>query len=147
MLRIIKLKRLILLSIIFTITSAQSASALFGSECRAPKSSYSNYQKQALSYKAQSEKAAVQIAEKLKKDLIACKADYKSFAYATNRTNLIKNKSNCGYLPLLDEYLYIPGTIEKNTATKNSYQVVVNNQKCFSPELVIEAQRALNLIK
>ena len=130
-----------------TLATAQPVNALFGSECKKPKVSYENYQSQARMYSAQAAKYKINNAEKLKKDTVACNADFKSFAYARNKSNVIKKKTDCKWLPLLDEYLYSQGTVESKNATKDSYQVVLNNQKCFSPELVIEAQRKLGIIK
>jgi hypothetical protein len=133
--------------IIFSIVCAQPASALFGSECRKPKASYENYKKEAQRFKTLSISQELANKEKLKKAIATCNADFKSYAYATKRTNVIKKKSDCGMLPLFNEFLIVPATYESMTASENAYRVVINNQKCFSPELVIEAQRALKMIK
>lgn len=130
-----------------TLATAQPVNALFGSECKKPKSSYEKYQSTARMYSAQAVKNKIANADKLKKDTAACNADFKSFAYARNKSIVIKKKADCKLLPLFDEYLYAQGTVESKNATKDSYQVVINNQKCFSPELVIEAQRRLGIIK
>ena len=41
----------------------------------------------------------------------------------------------------------ISNNYKANIELKNANQVILNNQKCFKPEQVVEAQRALGLIK
>ena len=141
--------RVISLALGFAVVFCQPANALFGSECKKPKASYENYQNQAQKFMSQANKSQSANKEKLKKDLAFCKSDFKSFIATRDKfeKQLIKSKKNCGIMAIFDEYIFTPGYAESSIATKNSYQVILNNQKCFSPELVIEAQRALKLIK
>lgn len=141
------LRRITLVASLILVATAHPTNALFGSECKKPKASYENYQSKARMYSAQAAKNKIANADKLKRDTAACNADFKSFAFARNKSIVIKKKADCIMLPLFDEYLYAQGTVESKNATKDSYQVVLNNQKCFSPELVIEAQRKLGIIK
>lgn len=135
-------------SLLLVVTS-QPTYAFFGSECKKPKASYENFQNQAQKLMLQANKSQSANKEKLKKDMAFCKSDFKSFIATRDKfeKQLIKSKKNCGLMSIFDEYLFTPGYSESIQATKDSYQVVLNNQKCFSPELVIEAQRKLGLIK
>ena len=135
--------------VLILITLAQPASALFNSECKKPKASYENYKNQANKFAQQANKSRIANKEKLAKDLAFCKSDFKTFIATRDKFEkaLIKSKNNCGIMAVFDEYLYTPGSAESSIASKNSYQVILNNQKCFSPELVIEAQRTLKIIK
>jgi arsenate reductase-like glutaredoxin family protein len=141
--------RVISLALGFAVVFSQPANALFGSECKKPKASYEKYQKLAEEFSLQASKSKAANKAKLNKDLASCRSDYKTFISTRDKfeKSLIKSKNNCGIMAIFDEYLHTPGYAESSIATKNSHQVVVNNQKCFSPEVVIEAQRALKLIK
>ena len=141
--------KVISLALGFAVVFCQPANALFGSECKKSKASYENYQSQAQKFALQANESKAANKEKLRKDIAFCQSDFKSFISTRDKyqKQLIKTKKSCGTMALFDEYLFTPGYGEYALATKNSNQVVVNNQKCFSPELVIEAQRALKLIK
>ena len=145
----ISLHRIVLLGLAISIATAQPVNSLFGSECKKAKASYKNYQNQAQQFMLQANKSQIANKEKLKKDLAFCKSDFKSFIATRDKfeKQLIKSKKNCGIMSVFDEYLFTPGYGESIRASKDSYQVILNNQKCFSPELVIEAQRKLGVIK
>ena len=141
--------RVISLALGFAVVFCQPANALFGSECKKPKASYENYQSKAQKFMVQANESKAANKARLNKDLASCRSDFKAFISTRDKfeKSLIKSKNNCGIMAIFDEYIFTPGYAESSIATKNSYQVILNNQKCFSPELVIEAQRALKLIK
>ena len=139
--------KIISLTLGFVVVFCQPANAFFGSECKKPKASYENYRKEFANLQPQIVTQKTANKERLVKAIASCKADYKSYAFANKRTEVITSKSKCGMLPLFDEFLSVPAEFAAYLANKNSYQVILNNQKCFSPELVIEAQRALKVIK
>ena len=130
-----------------TLVFPQPVNALFGSECKKPKASFENYRKDFSRLQTQVATQKTSNKKKLVKAIASCKADFRAYALATKRTELITSKSDCGVLVLVDEFLSVPAEFSAQIANQNSYQVILNNQKCFSPELVIEAQRALKLIK
>lgn len=139
--------KIISLTLGFVVVFCQPANAFFGSECKKPKASYENYRKDFANLQPQIVTQKTANKERLAKAIASCRADFKSYALATKRTEVITSKSKCEMMPLFNEFLSVPAEFAAYLANKNSYQVILNNQKCFSPELVIEAQRALNLIK
>jgi hypothetical protein len=132
-----------------SLTVMHPANALFNSECKKPKASYEKYQRQIKKFSLQANQEAAINKTRLNKDIAFCTSDYKSFISTRDKyvKQLIKSKNNCSAIALFDEYRITPGAAYSYRATKDSYQVVLNNQKCFSPELVIEAQRKLGIIK
>ncbi len=140
------MKRFVALVLILHIMFAQSASALFGSECKKPKASYtqemnnySKFKKMAYTFSA-AEKSAYDKQQSisreksyqdcLKQKLLTvseCKAMKGLSAQLNNSSRLVR--------PEYEKSM----TLSLDTA----YRIVLNNQKCFDPTLVVKAQRAL----
>ena len=114
-----KLVRLIAVGLLFAVISSSPASALFGSECRKPKSSF---------------KEQLTLSKKLKKE-----GYYISPKEQAAYDQKIKNKK------LIDLPPEPPwDTLKLLKAEKSldaAYRIVMNNQKCFDPLIVVDAQR------
>lgn len=140
------MKRFLMVVLISNLLFAQNANALFGSECKKPKSSYAKemnnyfkFQKLAYNFSA-SEKSAydknqVSVREKSYQDCIKRK---------------LLTVRECKAMKELSEQLYTSKNLvrpEYESSMKLSldtaYRIVLNNQKCFDPSLVAKAQRAL----
>jgi len=135
---------------VWTLCFVQPANAVFHSECKKPKVSYENYLKQIkeLEVKVSKDKAAKSY--ELRKVLNLCKTDFKAFTSSLTKSEkqLIKSRKDCFEAsPLFDKYRILVDWPKWQQTIKDSYQVILNNQKCFSPELVIEAQRKLGIFK
>jgi hypothetical protein len=116
-----KFKSMMVILTFFTITSTSPSVALFGLECRAPKSSFTEQLK---------------LWQKLKKEGYYISPKDQA-AYDQKR----KNKK------LIDLPPEPPWDTRKllraEKAMDTAYRIVLNNQKCFSPVLVVTAQRYL----
>lgn len=146
----ISLHRIVLLGLAISIATAQPVNSLFGSECKKPKASYENYLKQIKKLEVKVSKDNAAKSYELRKVLNLCKTDFKAFTSALTKSEkqLIKSKKDCFEAsPLFDKYRILKDWPQWRQTIKDSYQVILNNQKCFSPELVIEAQRKLGVIK
>ena len=142
--------RIIPLVLGFAVVFCQPANALFGSECKKPQSSYENYLKQSKKLEVKISKDSAAKSYELTKVLNLCKADFKAFTsnLTKDEKQLMKSKKDCSAIsPLFDKYRILVDWPKWQQTINDSYQVVLNNQKCFSPELVIEAQRKLGVIK
>jgi hypothetical protein len=113
-----KFKLMMVILTLFTITSTSPSVALFGLECRAPKSSFT---------------------EQLKLMLKLEKEGYYISPKAQAAYELEKKRSD---LPVAPPYNYLK-LRKSEKAMDTAYRIVLNNQKCFSPVLVVTAQRFL----
>ena len=135
------LNKIIIVSAFILITVAQPANAIFGSECRSPKKSYANYLAQAKVLMAAEDKDSVIRWQAATQALKLCKSNPKKYGDKRFST------SPCLAYELNATKNPIPSYYKANIEVKNANQVILNNQKCFKPEQVVEAQRALGLIK
>ena len=133
--------KVILTSAFILITVAQPANAIFGSECRSPKKSHSNYLAQAKILMAAEDKDSVIRWRAATQALELCRSNPKKYGDKRFSSSLcLAYELNATKKP-------IPNYYKANFEIQNANQVILNNQKCFKPEQVVEAQRALKLIK
>ena len=113
-----KIPRLIAVGLLFAMISSSPASALFGSECRKPKSSF---------------KEQLALSKKLKKEgYYISPKDQAAYELERKNTKLL--------LPPEPPWDY--GKLRKSEkAFDTAYRIVLNNPKCFDPVIVVEAQR------
>ncbi len=136
----IKVPRLIAIGLLFTIISSSPATALFGLECRKPKATFNDQFAQSKKLKkaaydfTTAEKAAFYLQQRKKK-----KIDF---------SNCLKNKMftrlNCeafANLPPESGLVRSDILLKSQKALDTAYRIVLNNQKCFDPIVVVEAQR------
>lgn len=134
-----------LVVLVITVVFATPANALFGNECKKPKASY----EQQLSRAKTLNKSAYQFTPQEK-------ATYFLEQRKTSERNLqtcLKDKkmTRIECKELTDLFASHPGTKlvhqdildEANKTFNTAYRIVLNNQKCFDPVLVVNAQRAL----
>jgi hypothetical protein len=131
-------------ALVFTVVFAAPANAIFGNECKKPKASYEQQ---------------LALAKKLNKEAYQFTAQEKAANYTEQRKKYQKNLDQCikqksltrteckAVSDLFDKY---PGDLvhydilaKSETAFNTAYRIVLNNQKCFDPVLVVKAQRAL----
>jgi hypothetical protein len=140
------MKRALALVLILHIIFAQSASALFGSECKKPKASYTQEMKNYEKFKKMAYTfSAADKATYEKQQSISREKDYQ---------NCLKQKlltsSECKAMKGLSAQLNNSSRLVRPEYEKSmslsldtAYRIVLNNQKCFDPTLVVKAQRAL----
>jgi len=135
-----KISRLITIGLLFAMISSSPASALFGSECRKPKSS--NNEQMALS-------------KKLNKDAYSFSPREKSAFYLYQRKMKERNLNTCleGKSLTREEckaFINLPpdgGLVHTDILAKSrnaldtAHRIVINNKKCFDPLIVVDAQR------
>ena len=131
--------------VIFSTISNSPASALFGSECNKPKAAYAKQINQAKS---------------LKKAAYAVSAQDKAAHYSELKLRAEENFKTCIKMKLLttseckaieelakkpskSPLFYQEKLTEANLKFDTAYRIVMNNQKCFDPMLVVDAQRYL----
>ena len=131
--------------LVFAVVTASPSNAIFGNECKKPKTSYEQQLARAKSLNksayqfTQQEKAAYFLEQRKSSEryLKSCLKDKKM------------TRAECKELTGL--FISNPGTQlvhqdildQANKTFNTAYRIVVNNQKCFDPVLVVEAQRAL----
>jgi hypothetical protein len=135
-----RVSRAIVVGLLISVASSSPASALFGSECKKPKSSFS--EQLALSKKLQKgaydftpqEKATFYLEQRKKKkrDLSNC---LERNLLTTEECNAITN------LPPESGLVRTEILAQSRKALDTAYRIVLNNQKCFDPIIVVEAQR------
>jgi len=135
------LRRITLIASLILVATAQPTYALFGSECRNAKKSHSDYLSKAKVLMAQEDKDAVIRWRESNQALKKCESNPKK--YGDKRFG----KFPCLAYELAAPKKPVPVYSKANTEIKNANQVILNNQKCFKPEQVIEAQRILGVIK
>ncbi len=131
---------------VIALISSSPANAFFGNECKKPKASYEQQ---------------LASAKKLKKDAYNFTPQEKATYYLETRKKAEKSISEClkkklltrteckAVYNLLDRYPGDAGLVHYDILAKSdiafntAYRIVLNNQKCFDPVLVVEAQRAL----
>ena len=132
-------------ALVFSVVFAAPANAIFGNECKKPKVSYEQQ---------------LAIAKKLNKEAYQFTAQEKATYFLEQKKTSERNLKTClkdkkmtriECKELTDLFISHPGTklvhqdiLDKANKTFNTaYRIVLNNQKCFDPVLVVEAQRAL----
>lgn len=131
--------------VIFSTISNSSASALFGSECNKPKASYTNQITEAKSLR----KAAYAVSARDKAAHYAEQTKRAEESFKTCLRNKLLTTSECKALNELAKKpskmpLFYQGKLtESNLKFDTAYRIVLNNQKCFDPIVVVEAQRYL----
>jgi len=111
--------RLIAVGLLFSIIFAPSATALFGSECRKPKSLFTEQ---------------LALSKKLKKE------GY--YISPKNQAAYDQKRKNKKLLDLPPEPPWDTLKLLKaEKALDTAYRIVLNNKKCFDPLIVVDAQR------
>lgn len=140
------MKKVLMFALILNIFAVQSANALFGSECKKPKASYSSeilaadkYKRLAYNFTAAEKKA---FESKLKA------AGEKNYKYCLSKKLLTKSeclamKDIYGLFDTSSRMVRTEYETKMNLSLDTAYRIVLNNQKCFDPTLVVKAQRAL----
>ena len=131
--------------LVFAVVTSSPANAIFGNECKKPKTSY----EQQLTRAKALNKSAYQFTPQEK-------STYFLEQRRTSERNLktcLKDKkmTRIECKELTDLFISHPGTKlvhqdildEANKTFNTAYRIVLNNQKCFDPVLVVNAQRAL----
>lgn len=124
----------------------QNANALFGSECKKPKSAYSSeilaadrYKRLAYDFTA-AEKRAFNL--KLKASSEKNYKDCLSKKFLT-KSECLAMKDIHGLFDTSSRMVRIEYENKMKLSLDTAYRIVLNNQKCFEPTLVVKAQRAL----
>lgn len=135
------LRKITLSALLILVVTSQPTYALFGSECRNAKKSHSNYLSKAKVLMVQEDKDAVIRWRESNQALKKCESNPTKYG-----------DKRFGKFPCLAYELAAPKKpvsvyTNANIEIKNANQVILNNQKCFKPEQVIEAQRILGIIK
>lgn len=139
------LSRFVAIGMILSIISASPANALFGSECKKPKTSYFQQHNQAQELKRAA--YAVTPQDKASHYLREKKRAEAGLKICSQNNMFTEKECNAFYelaiktskMPLFYQEKMSQANIRFNTA----YRIVLNNQKCFDPIVVVEAQRFL----
>lgn len=132
------------IALVFSVVFSAPANAIFGNECKKPKTSYEQQ---------------LALAKKLKKEAYQFTAQEKASNYTEQRKKYEKNLDQCikqksltraeckAVSDLFDKYsgdlVHYDILAKSETALNTANRIVLNNQKCFDPVLVVTAQRAL----
>jgi hypothetical protein len=135
-----KLVRLIAVGLLFAMISSSPASALFGSECRKPKSSFN--EQFALSKKLN--KAAYDFTAREKAAFYLEQRKKKETSFNNCLAEKLFSRSSCEALTNLPPESGLVRSdilLKSERALNTAYRIVLNNQKCFDPIIVVDAQR------
>lgn len=139
-----KISKLIAVGLLFAMISSSPASALFGSECRKSKDAYSKeiYNAKKLKKAAYAvtpqEKAAHYLRQREQ-----AKASLKTCLENRNTMKDCKLWSEISMSPSKMPLFYQEKMAQANARFNTAYRIVLNNQKCFDPIIVVDAQRFL----
>ena len=140
------MKKFLIILFAINVLLANPASALFGSECKKPKASYQTEIANAAKYK----NLAYSFTKAQKVDFFLKLSQQRAKVYKDCTSRKLLTVKECRAMKELQTKLDLNKTLTDVTyldkmkfSLNTAYRIVLNNQKCFEPVLVVEAQRAL----
>jgi hypothetical protein len=135
-----KASKLIAVGLLFAMISSSPASALFGSECRKPKSSFNAHM--ALSKKLNKDAYKFSPREKAAFYRYQKKMDEQSLNICLEGKSLTREECKAiSNLPPDSGLVHTDILAQSRKALDTAYRIVINNKKCFDPLIVVDAQR------
>ena len=123
--------------------SILESSGLINRQCRAAKKAYSEYKDAGMAIQIQENEEAVQRGLDHNNLLLECKKNpVEFFAKNQNKNIYEKNGWNCDTWDLLNPVVDWPIRDKSSEQFKFANQVILNNQQCFSPSEVVQAQNS-----
>jgi hypothetical protein len=132
--------RLIAATIVVILVSISPAEALFGSECRKPKSTYAQYLSSSKSLQTQEANIQVKARELKEQEYLRCKKNRKAFF----TEKMITDKTlSCELWKILYDVPVTPRAKTAYEEYKNAMLIVTSYKKCFDPSVYVEAVKWL----
>jgi hypothetical protein len=140
-----RLLGLIATAIVVILVSISPAEALFGSECKKPKSTHSQY---LIEYRKQlsAEKTAeIKFISQRKRDYQQCLMNPKAFLLSRNLKAVSRDKAGCGLWEMFYARAESPKIMGRSSAVAyaDAMLIVSSYKKCFDPSVYIEAVKWL----
>lgn len=133
--------RLIATTMVVSLVTVSPAEALFGSECRKPKSTYAQYLSSSKSLQTQEANIQARAREQKEEEYRRCLKNRKAFLIEKSITD---KKLSCELWKLLYDVPIAPRAKTAYEEYKNAMLIVTNYKKCFDPSVYIEAVKWLN---
>lgn len=132
--------------------SLMEKAGIINRQCKAAKDANAKYAEAIYLATLAYDKAMAEEFKEYNRDINNCRKNPDSYIRTyTEKSFIVSLMGNKKFTVTDCESAFSPPDKLKNPPTvvseyKNYYQVIINNQTCFKPELVIEAQRYLGLV-
>ena len=139
-----RLLRLLATAIVVILVSISPAEALFGSECKKPKSTYAQYLSSSRALQVKEAKAKSVANKKTDLEYVRCTKNPKAFMLEKkldDKTLFPRNLDGCGMWKIFFRVgvPYVQGAKTALEEYKNAMLIVTSYKKCFDPSVYIEA--------
>jgi len=132
--------------------SLMEKAGIINRQCKAAKDTFNKFEAEIRSVINQNNKLFAEEFKKYARDISNCQENPDSYIRTYGKNSILVSLMGDKKFTASDcASAFFSPAKEKNPANvvaayKNYYQVIINNQTCFKPELVIEAQRYLGLV-
>ena len=140
-----RLLRLKAATIVVILVSISPAEALFGSECKKPKSTHSQYLTEYRKQLGAEKTAEIKFVSQRKRDYQQCLKNPKAFLLSRNLKALSQDKAGCGLWEIFYARAESPQVTGRSSveAYTDAMLIVTSYKKCFDPSVYIEAVKWL----
>jgi hypothetical protein len=140
-----QLLRLIATALVLILFSVSPAQALFGSECKKPKSTYSKYLTEHRKKVSAEKTAETKFVSQRERNYQECLKYPKAFLQSRNWKELSQDKAGCGLWKMFYARAESPQTMGRSSveAYADAMLIVTSYKKCFDPSVYIEAVKWL----
>jgi hypothetical protein len=140
-----RILRLTAATIVVILVSISPAEALFGSECKKPKSTHSRYLTEYRKQLGAEKTTEIKFVSQRKRDYQQCLKNPKAFLLLRNLKALSQDKAGCGLWEMFYAHTESPKIMGRSSvsAYADAMLIVKSYQKCFEPSVYIEAVKWL----